>query len=197
MWMKQQQAQDSDSASDTEAKDRKSEKLQPSTSSGHHGHWMYYLFLKCHIFITPFNCTYSRIVCKVKMLFIFRIFQLNVQWWAAEKKGRCLSKREEVVTLQYVHKTCFRYQTSDYIPSVDAGTGAIRSKHYHKTKDYIYNLTVFIFIYVFIFKLNNEIKLKKKRGIFSPWWSWFKGSVGGNHNNRFTRFRLRILFRTV
>uniref|UniRef100_A0A4W5P751 ATP-binding cassette sub-family B member 6 n=1 Tax=Hucho hucho TaxID=62062 RepID=A0A4W5P751_9TELE len=29
MWMKQQQAQDSDSASDTEAKDRKSEKLQP------------------------------------------------------------------------------------------------------------------------------------------------------------------------
>lgn len=39
MWMKQQQAQDSDSSSDTEAKDRKSEKLQPpSTSSGHHGH---------------------------------------------------------------------------------------------------------------------------------------------------------------
>ncbi|XP_049919453.1 ATP-binding cassette sub-family B member 6 [Epinephelus moara] len=36
MWMKQQQAQDSDSSSDTEAKDRKSEKLQPpSTSSGH------------------------------------------------------------------------------------------------------------------------------------------------------------------
>lgn len=35
MWMKQQQAQDSDS-SDTETKDRKSEKLQPpSTSSGH------------------------------------------------------------------------------------------------------------------------------------------------------------------
>ncbi|XP_044043980.1 ATP-binding cassette sub-family B member 6-like [Siniperca chuatsi] len=39
MWMKQQQAQDSDSSSETEAKDRKSEKLQPpSTSSGHHGH---------------------------------------------------------------------------------------------------------------------------------------------------------------
>ncbi|XP_030011624.1 ATP-binding cassette sub-family B member 6 [Sphaeramia orbicularis] len=39
MWMKQQQAQDSDSSSDTEAKDRKSEKLQPpSTSSGHHSH---------------------------------------------------------------------------------------------------------------------------------------------------------------
>ncbi|XP_040888655.1 ATP-binding cassette, sub-family B (MDR/TAP), member 6a [Toxotes jaculatrix] len=39
MWMKQQQAQDSDSSSDTEAKDRKSEKLQPpTTSSGHHGH---------------------------------------------------------------------------------------------------------------------------------------------------------------
>ncbi|XP_041638151.1 ATP-binding cassette, sub-family B (MDR/TAP), member 6a [Cheilinus undulatus] len=38
MWMKQQQAQDSDS-SDTETKDRKSEKLQPpSTSSGRHGH---------------------------------------------------------------------------------------------------------------------------------------------------------------
>uniref|UniRef100_A0A3Q3JGM2 ATP-binding cassette sub-family B member 6 n=1 Tax=Monopterus albus TaxID=43700 RepID=A0A3Q3JGM2_MONAL len=38
MWVKQLQAQDSDS-SDTEAKDRKSEKLQPpSTSSGHHGH---------------------------------------------------------------------------------------------------------------------------------------------------------------
>ncbi|XP_071779898.2 ATP-binding cassette sub-family B member 6 [Centroberyx gerrardi] len=36
MWMKQQQAQDSDSSSDTEAKDRKSEKLQPqSTSTGH------------------------------------------------------------------------------------------------------------------------------------------------------------------
>ncbi|KAM9766523.1 ATP-binding cassette sub-family B member 6 isoform 1-T3 [Menidia menidia] len=39
MWMKQQQAQDSDSSSDTEAKDRKSEKLQPSsTSSVPHGH---------------------------------------------------------------------------------------------------------------------------------------------------------------
>ncbi|XP_019963606.2 ATP-binding cassette sub-family B member 6 [Paralichthys olivaceus] len=39
MWMKQQQAQDSDSSSDTEAKDRKPEKLQPpSTSSGHHDH---------------------------------------------------------------------------------------------------------------------------------------------------------------
>ncbi|XP_034533862.1 ATP-binding cassette, sub-family B (MDR/TAP), member 6a [Notolabrus celidotus] len=38
MWMKQQQAQDSDS-SDTESKDRKSEKLQPpSTSSDQHGH---------------------------------------------------------------------------------------------------------------------------------------------------------------
>lgn len=36
MWSKQQQVQDSDSSSDTEAKDRKSEKLQPpSTSSGH------------------------------------------------------------------------------------------------------------------------------------------------------------------
>lgn len=43
MWMKQQQAHDSDSSSDTESKDRRSEKLQPpSTSSGqHHGHWMY------------------------------------------------------------------------------------------------------------------------------------------------------------
>lgn len=39
MWMNQQQAQDSDSSSDTEAKDRKSEKLQPpSTSSGHRSH---------------------------------------------------------------------------------------------------------------------------------------------------------------
>ncbi|KAM7375110.1 hypothetical protein PAMA_014273 [Pampus argenteus] len=39
MWMKQQQAQDSDSSSDTEAKDRRSEKLQPpSTSSGHKDH---------------------------------------------------------------------------------------------------------------------------------------------------------------
>ncbi|XP_067350021.1 ATP-binding cassette sub-family B member 6 isoform X2 [Channa argus] len=38
MWMKQQHAQDSDSSSDTESKDRQSEKLQPpSTSSGHHG----------------------------------------------------------------------------------------------------------------------------------------------------------------
>lgn len=37
MWMQQQQALDSDSASDTESKDRKSEKLQPppSSSSGH------------------------------------------------------------------------------------------------------------------------------------------------------------------
>uniref|UniRef100_A0A3Q0QQF1 ATP-binding cassette sub-family B member 6 n=1 Tax=Amphilophus citrinellus TaxID=61819 RepID=A0A3Q0QQF1_AMPCI len=35
MWLKQQQAHDSDSSSDTEAKDRESEKLQPpSTSSG-------------------------------------------------------------------------------------------------------------------------------------------------------------------
>uniref|UniRef100_A0A8C1LWR6 ATP-binding cassette sub-family B member 6 n=1 Tax=Cyprinus carpio TaxID=7962 RepID=A0A8C1LWR6_CYPCA len=39
MWLKQQQAQDSDSASDTETKDRKSEKLQPQTSTaGHKGH---------------------------------------------------------------------------------------------------------------------------------------------------------------
>ncbi|XP_060923111.1 ATP-binding cassette sub-family B member 6 [Limanda limanda] len=39
MWMNQQQAQDTDSSSDTEAKDRQSEKLQPpSTSSGHHDH---------------------------------------------------------------------------------------------------------------------------------------------------------------
>uniref|UniRef100_A0A674DFV9 ATP binding cassette subfamily B member 6 (LAN blood group) a n=1 Tax=Salmo trutta TaxID=8032 RepID=A0A674DFV9_SALTR len=39
MWMKQQQAQDSDSASDTEAKDRKSEKLQPpSVTAGHRSH---------------------------------------------------------------------------------------------------------------------------------------------------------------
>ncbi|XP_061654801.1 ATP-binding cassette sub-family B member 6 isoform X1 [Phyllopteryx taeniolatus] len=39
MWANQQQAQDSDSSSDTEAKDYKSEKLQPpSTPSGHHGH---------------------------------------------------------------------------------------------------------------------------------------------------------------
>uniref|UniRef100_A0A8C5HMH6 ATP-binding cassette, sub-family B (MDR/TAP), member 6a n=1 Tax=Gouania willdenowi TaxID=441366 RepID=A0A8C5HMH6_GOUWI len=37
MWTNQQQAQDSDSSSDTETKDRKSEKLQPPTSSsGHH-----------------------------------------------------------------------------------------------------------------------------------------------------------------
>ncbi|KAA0722625.1 Sodium/potassium-transporting ATPase subunit alpha-1 [Triplophysa tibetana] len=33
MWMKQQQAQDSDSASDSETKDRKSEKLQPPAST--------------------------------------------------------------------------------------------------------------------------------------------------------------------
>ncbi|MGH0122372.1 UNVERIFIED_CONTAM: hypothetical protein FKN15_007972 [Acipenser sinensis] len=32
MWMKQQQGQDSDSASDTETKDRSTEKLQPSSS---------------------------------------------------------------------------------------------------------------------------------------------------------------------
>ncbi|XP_077368465.1 ATP-binding cassette sub-family B member 6 [Festucalex cinctus] len=39
MWANQQQAQDSDSSSDTEAKDCKSEKLQPpSTPSDHHGH---------------------------------------------------------------------------------------------------------------------------------------------------------------
>ncbi|KAM9328323.1 ATP-binding cassette sub-family B member 6-like isoform 2-T2 [Pholidichthys leucotaenia] len=39
MWMKQHQAQESDISSDSEAKDLKSEKLQPSsTSSGHHGH---------------------------------------------------------------------------------------------------------------------------------------------------------------
>ncbi|XP_013874023.1 ATP-binding cassette sub-family B member 6 [Austrofundulus limnaeus] len=39
MWMKQLQAQDSDSSSDTESKDRKSEKLQPpSTSSANHHH---------------------------------------------------------------------------------------------------------------------------------------------------------------
>ncbi|XP_071016302.1 ATP-binding cassette sub-family B member 6-like isoform X2 [Oncorhynchus clarkii lewisi] len=39
MWMKQQRAQDSDSASDTEAKDRKSEKLQPpSVTAGHRSH---------------------------------------------------------------------------------------------------------------------------------------------------------------
>ncbi|XP_031693941.1 ATP-binding cassette sub-family B member 6, mitochondrial-like [Oncorhynchus kisutch] len=39
MWMKQQHAQDSDSASDTEAKDRKSEKLQPpSVTAGHGSH---------------------------------------------------------------------------------------------------------------------------------------------------------------
>ncbi|XP_058468350.1 ATP-binding cassette sub-family B member 6 [Solea solea] len=38
MWMKQQQAQESDSSSDTETKDRASEKLQPPPppSSGHH-----------------------------------------------------------------------------------------------------------------------------------------------------------------
>uniref|UniRef100_A0A672GSX7 ATP-binding cassette sub-family B member 6 n=1 Tax=Salarias fasciatus TaxID=181472 RepID=A0A672GSX7_SALFA len=36
MWLKQQQVQDSDSSSDTETKDRKSEKLQPpATSAGH------------------------------------------------------------------------------------------------------------------------------------------------------------------
>lgn len=39
MWVKQQQAQDSDSASDSETKDRKSEKLQPPASTtGHRGH---------------------------------------------------------------------------------------------------------------------------------------------------------------
>ncbi|KAM6894107.1 ATP-binding cassette sub-family B member 6 [Xenentodon cancila] len=39
MWLKQQKAHDSDSSSDTEAKDRNSEKLQPpSVSSSHHGH---------------------------------------------------------------------------------------------------------------------------------------------------------------
>ncbi|TKS66342.1 ATP-binding cassette sub-family B member 6, mitochondrial [Collichthys lucidus] len=39
MWMNQQQAQDADSSSETESKDRTSEKLQPpSTSSGHHSH---------------------------------------------------------------------------------------------------------------------------------------------------------------
>lgn len=37
MWMRQQQAQDSDSSSDTESKDRKSEKLQPPSSSAGHG----------------------------------------------------------------------------------------------------------------------------------------------------------------
>ncbi|XP_072513309.1 ATP-binding cassette sub-family B member 6 [Salminus brasiliensis] len=39
MWLRQQQAQDSDSASDTEAKDVQPEKLQPSASSAaHRGH---------------------------------------------------------------------------------------------------------------------------------------------------------------
>uniref|UniRef100_A0A1A8DZW1 ATP-binding cassette sub-family B member 6 n=2 Tax=Nothobranchius kadleci TaxID=1051664 RepID=A0A1A8DZW1_NOTKA len=39
MWLRQQQAHDSDSSSDTETKDRKSEKLQPpSASLGHHKH---------------------------------------------------------------------------------------------------------------------------------------------------------------
>uniref|UniRef100_A0A3Q2PYW5 ATP-binding cassette sub-family B member 6 n=1 Tax=Fundulus heteroclitus TaxID=8078 RepID=A0A3Q2PYW5_FUNHE len=39
MWMKQQQAHDADSSSDTEAKDRQSEKLQPaSASSAQQGH---------------------------------------------------------------------------------------------------------------------------------------------------------------
>ncbi|XP_054628283.1 ATP-binding cassette sub-family B member 6 [Dunckerocampus dactyliophorus] len=39
MWTNQQQAQDSDSSSETEAKDCTPEKLQPpSTPSGHHGH---------------------------------------------------------------------------------------------------------------------------------------------------------------
>lgn len=39
MWMKQQQAHDSDSASDSETKDRTSEKLQPPASTaGHKGH---------------------------------------------------------------------------------------------------------------------------------------------------------------
>ncbi|KAG5261730.1 hypothetical protein AALO_G00287710 [Alosa alosa] len=40
MWMKQQQAHDLDSASDSEAKDRASEKLQPPSATGghHHGH---------------------------------------------------------------------------------------------------------------------------------------------------------------
>ncbi|CAK6962488.1 ATP-binding cassette sub-family B member 6 [Scomber scombrus] len=38
MWMNQQQAMDVDSASDTEAKDRNSEKLQPPSASSGHGH---------------------------------------------------------------------------------------------------------------------------------------------------------------
>ncbi|KAM6945579.1 LOW QUALITY PROTEIN: ATP-binding cassette sub-family B member 6 [Aplochiton taeniatus] len=39
MWLRQQQAMDSDSTSDSEAKDRKSEKLQPpSTTTGHPSH---------------------------------------------------------------------------------------------------------------------------------------------------------------
>ncbi|XP_030635947.1 ATP-binding cassette sub-family B member 6 isoform X2 [Chanos chanos] len=36
MWLKQQQAQDSDSASDTEIKDKQSEKLQPAAAHGGH-----------------------------------------------------------------------------------------------------------------------------------------------------------------
>ncbi|KAM9835909.1 ATP-binding cassette sub-family B member 6 [Aulostomus maculatus] len=38
MWIKQQQAQDTDSSSETEAKDSKSEKLQPPSTSSHHSH---------------------------------------------------------------------------------------------------------------------------------------------------------------
>ena len=58
MWMNQQQAMDVDSASDTEAKDRKSEKLQPpSASSGHQGHWMYIVLFRfvreLYILYTP------------------------------------------------------------------------------------------------------------------------------------------------
>ncbi|XP_066517827.1 ATP-binding cassette sub-family B member 6 [Hoplias malabaricus] len=38
MWLRQQQAQDSELSSDTEAKDSQPEKLQPTASSGHHHH---------------------------------------------------------------------------------------------------------------------------------------------------------------
>lgn len=41
MWMKQQQAQDTDSSSDTEAKDHTSEKLQPPSASAGHHHWLF------------------------------------------------------------------------------------------------------------------------------------------------------------
>lgn len=75
MWMRQQQAQDSDSSSDTETKDRTSEKLQPpSTSSGHHGHWMY---LFCFERELSFECAMA----------------------GYGERGRCLNQTEEARTI--------------------------------------------------------------------------------------------------